>query len=670
MAKPLSATDLQLAANTIRGLAMDAVQKANSGHPGMPMGMADVAAVLYLRHLIHNPSDPKWPNRDRFVLSGGHGSMLLYSVLHLSGYDLPIEELKNFRQWNSKTPGHPEYGHTPGVETTTGPLGQGCGNAVGMALAEAMLAARLNAPERLIVDHYTYVMCGDGDLMEGISHEAFSLAGHLRLHKLIVFYDDNRITIEGSTSLACSDDVRRRFQGYRWNVLETDAHDFDAIDRAIRRARRSKDRPTLIICHSHIAHGSPNKHDTAAAHGEPLGEAEVVATKKALGLPENETFHVPGRVRELFAERRRFLERRAAAWSRLLKKAVESDPSFASAWSAHMENRLPPDLDSLAPQFDPSKPIATRAASGKILQSLAAALPQLVGGAADLAPSTKTLLEKFPSVGPGAYEGRNLHFGIREHAMAAVLNGMALHGGFRVYGSTFFVFSDYARPSIRLAALMGLPVIYVFTHDSFYVGEDGPTHEPVEHLAALRCMPGVVLIRPADATETAAAWMAALKNTEGPTAILLTRQNLAVLDRASYPPASSLERGAYTLWQSAAGDPDLVLIASGSEVELALNAARQLAGRCRVRVVSMPSWELFEKQPAEYRDSVLPPACKRRLAIEAASPFGWERYVGASGRVLGLNRFGASAPYKVLAEKFGFTVSRVVELAGQMLDAG
>ena len=659
----ISDTELALAANTIRGLAMDGVERAKSGHPGMPMGMADVAAVLFLRYLQHCPSRPDWPNRDRFILSGGHGSMLLYSLLHLSGYALPLEELQRFRQWDSLTPGHPEYRHTPGVETTTGPLGQGCGNAVGMALAERMLAARFNTPELQPVDHRTFVFCGDGDLMEGISHEVFSLAGHLGLSRLVVFYDSNRITIEGSTDLAYSDDVKKRFQAYRWTVLETDAHDFAAIDRAIRKALRAKERPTLIVCRSHIAHGSPNKHDTAAAHGEPLGEEEVKAAKRHLGLNENETFAVPPRVAELFAARRAALERKAARWDRLFQRYAARYPDRAEAWQRFFEDRLPDDLDRALPTFDPAKPVATRSASGTVLQALAAAVPQLVGGAADLAPSTKTLLTAAAHVQRGQFDGRNLHFGVREHGMAALMNGMALHGGLRVYGATFFVFLDYCRPAVRLAALMRLPVIYVFTHDSFYVGEDGPTHQPVEHLASLRCIPQLTVIRPADPTETAAAWVAALRNRQGPTALLLTRQNVPVIDRSIFPPAALLEKGAYTLWQSAPGAPDLLLIASGSEVDLALRAARALAAERTVRVVSMPSWDLFERQPEAYRREVLPPACTARLAIEAGVPMGWERYVGSRGALLCLNRFGASAPYKILAEKFGFTVENVLAAA-------
>ena len=530
MTAAITHDDLALTANTIRGLAMDGVQKANSGHPGMPMGMADVAAVLFLKHLLHCPSQPDWVDRDRFVLSGGHGSMLLYSLLHLSGYDLPLSELQSFRQLNSRTPGHPEYGHTIGVETTTGPLGQGCGNAVGMALAERMLAERFNTAEHQPVDHHTYVIATDGDLMEGVSHEAFSLAGHLGLNRLVVLYDCNRITIEGSTDLAYSDDVKKRFQAYNWRVTEIDAHDFDQVDRALRRARREQERPNLIICHSHIAQGSPNMHDTAESHGAPLGPDEVRAAKRHLGLPEDEDFTVPERVRELFTRRHRGLKRKASAWLRAFREYAVACPDKAALWEKQFTDTLPDDLEQDLPEFDLDTPIATRSASGKIIQAMARALPQLVGGSADLAPSTKTLISDSDSVAPGRYGGQNLHFGIREHGMCAMLNGMLLHGGLRPFGATFFVFLDYCRPSVRLAALMKLPVIYVFTHDSFYVGEDGPTHQPVEQLASLRCIPNMTVIRPADATETGAAWVAALRNRTGPTALLLTRHNLPVID--------------------------------------------------------------------------------------------------------------------------------------------
>ena len=660
--------NFKLVADTLRTLSIDGVQKANSGHPGLPMGTADFAAVLFLKHLRDCPSSPLWPDRDRFILSAGHGCMLLYSLLHLCGYDLPVEELAKFRQYDSKTPGHPEHGHTPGVETSTGPLGQGCGNAVGMALAEAMLSARFNDDGHKIIDHATYVLASDGDLMEGVSHEAFSLAGHLKLHKLIVFYDSNRITIEGSTGLACSDDVRKRFEGYGWNVLEIDGHDYGAIDNALAQARGQTLRPTLIIGHTVIGKGSTKMQGTAECHGAPLGAEEVKAVKRNLGFPEDRDFYVPDEVRQIFDARLKQRQALCKEWEGRFSRYQKECPDKAALWKAFQKLETPKDIESLLPAFDAAKPLATRSASHKIIQSLAKALPWLVGGSADLAPSTRTNIDGAGDVGAAAFAGRNLHFGIREHAMGAILNGMALHGGFRVFGSTFFVFADYFRPAIRLAAIMKLPVIYVLTHDSFYVGEDGPTHQPVEQAASLRIIPGMTVIRPADPTETGAAWAAALRNTSGPTAILLTRHNIPVLDRAKYPPAALLAQGAYTLWQSGEGIPKAILIASGSEVSLALAAAAELAkDNLNIRVVSMPSWELFERQSKKIRNSVLPPRCKLRVAIEAGSPMGWERYVGAKGRVIGMNRFGASGPYAVLAKEFGFTAENVVQTLKDML---
>ncbi len=665
MAAKLTTDDLRLAANTIRGLAMDGVQAAKSGHPGMPMGMADVAAVLWLKYLKHCPADPDWADRDRFVLSGGHGSMLIYSLLHLAGYDLPLEELKQFRQWGSRTPGHPESGHTVGVETTTGPLGQGCANGVGMALAERMLAERFNVGETTPVNHHTYVFAGDGDMMEGLSHEAFSLAGHLGLNKLVVFYDFNKITIEGNTELAYSEDPKKRFQGYGWNVIDIDAHDYDQIERAIRRARREKTRPTLVVCRSHIGYGSPNKQDTASAHGEPLGEDEVAATKQALGMPAG-LFHVPEATTEMFATRARSMKRKMNKWKREFRAYAETHPEQAATWDAFMQDRIPENIEEALPVFEPGTAVATRSSAGKALNSLAGVVPQLVGGSADLAPSTKTLLDGISSVAAGTFEGRNLHFGVREHAMASMMNGMALHGGLRVYGATFFVFADYCRPAIRLAALMGLPVVYVFTHDSYNVGEDGPTHQPIEHLASLRCIPNVTVIRPADPTESGAAWVAALKNKSGPTVLALTRQNLPVIDRSVYPAANNLEKGAYTLWQSGEGTPDVIVLASGSEVEISLTAAQQLEG-VNIRVVSVPSMELFEAQDADYRESVLPTACTTRLAVEAGVSMCWHKYVGTGGRVIALDRFGASAPYSKLAEEFGYTSENVLRVLREIV---
>jgi len=658
---------LALAANTIRCLAMDGVQAAKSGHPGAPMGLADIAAVLWLKYLKQNPADSKWADRDRFVLSGGHGSMLLYSLLHLAGYDLTLDDLKRFRQVGSRTPGHPEYGHTDGVETTTGPLGQGVANAVGMAIAERMAASRFNVDGcDPVVDHRTWVFCGDGDMEEGISHEACSLAGHLKLDKLVLFYDSNGITIEGHTDLALSDDAKKRFQAYNWHVLEIDGHDYDQIDRAIRKATKVTGKPVIIICKTHIGKGSPNKQDSHAAHGAPLGEDEVKLTKKALGFPEDQFFYVPQDVYTLFHDRAAKMKRACGKWRRVFKDWSKANPAKAEVWKASQEDAIPADIESAIPAFDLAKPVATRNASGVVLNALAQAMPQLVGGSADLAPSNMTYLKEMGDIKAGDFAGRNFHFGIRELAMAAVMNGIQVHGGFRIFGGTFFVFSDYCRPAMRLAALMGLPVIYVYTHDSFYVGEDGPTHEPVEQLAALRCMPNVTVIRPADPTETAAAWVTALKNKKGPTALLFTRQNMKVIDRAKYPSASNLEKGAYTLWQSGEGTPDLMIIATGSEVELALDAAKQLEGK-NVRVVSMPCWELFEKQNKTYRDRIIDPNCKRRLVVEAGCSFGWDRYAGPCGTMITLDTFGASGPYKELAAQFGFTVENVVAKARDLL---
>lgn len=658
---------LALAANTIRCLAIDGIQAANSGHPGAPLGLADIAAVLWLKFLKHDPSEPSWQDRDRFVLSGGHASMLLYSLLHLSGYKLPMEELKRFRQTGSLTPGHPEYGHTEGVEVTTGPLGQGIAMAVGMAAAERMAAARFNKEGAdPVVDHRTWVFCGDGDLEEGVSHEACSLAGHLGLEKLVLLYDCNGITIEGPTGLAWSEDTKKRFLAYNWAVIEADGHDYDQIERAIRKAMRPSGKPAIIIFKTHIGMGSPNKHDTAGAHGSPLGPEEARLTKQALGFPPDESFTVPEEVRTMFAERASRTKRMRWKWNRVFKAWAAEDPDKAAVWKQMHADALPENIEEALPAFDPEKPLATRNASGEVLNALAQKLPQLVGGSADLAPSNKTWLKDGGEIGPGAFSGRNFHFGVRELAMACVMNGIQAHGGFRVFGGTFFVFSDYCRPAMRLAALMGLPVIYVYSHDSFYVGEDGPTHEPVEQLAALRCMPNMTVLRPADPTETAAAWIAALKNRRGPTAILTTRQNMKVIDRSRCASAANVEKGAYTLWQNGEGSPDLMILASGSEVELALEAARQMPDK-NVRVVSMPSWELFERQNKLYRERIIDPLCTRRLVVEAASSFGWERYAATrSFDMVTLDRFGASGPYKDLAREFGFTVENVLAKAREL----
>ena len=655
----------QLCVNTIRTLAMDSVQKANSGHPGMPMGMADAAYVLWTQFLKHNPANPAWPDRDRFVLSAGHGSMLLYSLLHLTGYDLPLEQLQQFRQWDSMTPGHPEYGDTPGVETTTGPLGQGFANGVGMALAERLLASQFNRPGFTLVNHYTYAIVSDGDLMEGISHEAASLAGHLGLGKVIYLYDDNHITIEGDTALAFSEDVHRRFEAYGWHVQAVDGHDRAAVTDAIRQAQAETEQPSIILCRTHIAYGSPNKQDTAGAHGSPLGPDEVRLTKEALGWPPEAQFLIPD---EALAHFRQALEQGARAqqaWDELFVRYEEEHPALAAEWKRRLAGELPAGWEESLPTFTPEDgPIATRAAGGKIMAALAPALPELVGGSADLHPSTKTYLSAYPAVENGKFGARNLHFGVREHTMGGILNGMALHGGFRPYGSTFLVFSDYMRPSIRLAALMEQPVIYVFTHDSIFVGEDVPTHQPVEHIASLRSIPGLTVLRPADANETVAAWHTLLEHRAGPVALLLSRQKLPVLAEVD---AGGVARGGYVL--ADAEDPQVILIGSGSEVETILGAQELLAEEgIAARVVSMPSWELFEAQPQEYRESVLPPGVTARVAVEAGVPLGWERYVGSQGAIVALDRFGASAPYKVLAEEFGFTPETVVARAKTLLE--
>ena len=654
----------QLCVNTIRTLSIDGVQKANSGHPGMPMGMADVAYVLWTRFLKHNPTDPDWPDRDRFVLSAGHGSMLLYSLLHLTGYDLPLEELQRFRQWESRTPGHPEYGETPGVETTTGPLGQGFGNGVGLALAERMLAAEFNRPGYKLVDHHVYAIVSDGDLMEGISHEAASIAGHLGLGNLIYLYDDNHITIEGDTQLAYSEVAKKRFEAYGWQVLAVDGHDRAAVADAILSAQADVARPSLIICRTHIGYGSPNRQDTAKAHGEPLGADEVRLTKEALGWPAEAQFLIPEEVLTTF---RKALDDGASAqraWEDLFARYEKAYPDLAAEWKRRVAGELPADWDEALPRFETEDgPLATRAASGKVMAAIAPVLPELVGGSADLHPSTKTYLSAYPAVEKGDYAGRNLHFGIREHAMGAIVNGMALHGGLRPYASTFFVFSDYMRPTIRLAALMKQPVIYVFTHDSIFVGEDGPTHQPVDQMASLRAIPGLVVLRPAEANETAAAWRVAVEHTQGPVALVLSRQGLPILEEVS---VAGVARGGYVL--ADAENPRVILMASGSEVALAMEAKGLLAQEgIAARVVSMPSWELFEAQSPTYRDEVLPPAITARVAVEAAMPLGWERYVGPGGKVIGMSTFGASAPYKVLAEKYGFTAQEVVAQAKSCL---
>ena len=659
---------LKLAANTIRCLAIDMIQKANSGHPGAPMGLADIAATLWLRFLKFDPAALDWADRDRFVLSGGHGSTLLYSLLHLSGAGLTMDDLQGFRQFGTRCPGHPERGDVPGVEVTTGPLGQGIAMAVGMAIAERMSAAR----DGEIVDHRTWCFCGDGDLEEGISHEACSLAGCLKLNKLVLFYDSNKITIEGATSIAMNDDAKKRFESYGWKVFDIDGHDYDQIASAIRRAMKVADRPSVIVCHTHIGFGSPNKHDSAEAHGSPLGPDEVALTKKALGFDPTKSFFVPPEVSDLFKSRARSCHRLNLAWQKSFAAWAAANPEKAAARKAAFELALPADIESALPAFDPAKPVATRAASGSVLNAIAPKVPYLVGGSADLAPSNKTYLKGLGDIGPGAFAGRNFHFGIRELAMTAIVNGIAAHGGFRPYGATFFVFSDYCKPALRLAALMKLPSIFVFSHDSFYVGEDGPTHEPVEQLASLRSMPNVLVLRPADPNETSAAWLAALRHTSGPSCIMVTRQNLAVLPLD----IAGVAKGAYVVYnsrpQATSHEPpaDLLFLATGSEVSLCIDAAKALAAEGKsVRVVSIPSWELFAAQPQAYQDSVIPPSAKKRVIVEAAVRFGWERFAAdpAQTRYVTLDHFGASAPYKVLAEKFGFTAANVLATARTLL---
>jgi transketolase len=652
-----------LSINTIRILSMDAVQAANSGHPGAPMGMAAAAYTLWTKFLKHNPKNPNWPDRDRFVLSGGHASMLLYSLLHLTGYDVSLDDIKNFRQWGSKTPGHPEFGHTQGVETTTGPLGQGFANAVGMAMAERHLAARFNRPGHDIVDHFTYVMCGDGDLMEGIASEAASMAGHLGLGKLICLYDDNKISIEGSTDIAFTEDAALRFEAYNWHVVKVaDGNDVDAIADAIQTARSETDKPSIVVVRSHIAFGSPNKQDTADAHGAPLGKEEVCLTKKALGCPENECFCVPNLALENF---RSSIERgiaSEAAWKDRTNTYSTEFSDLFGEWTATINGNMPENWDSDIPTFS-GDPMATRAASGKVLNAIANRCTTLMGGSADLAPSNKTEISGSHDFQKGSYDGRNIRFGVREHAMGAILSGMVLHKGIRPYGGTFLVFADYMRSSIRMASLMKLPVVYIFTHDSIAVGEDGPTHQPVEHLASLRCIPGLTVIRPADANETAQAWRTTMAHTNGPVALILSRQKLPILETNS-----NLEKGAYVLSEASA-QPDILLLATGSEVSLALAAQKQLAEKnITANVINMPSWELFEKAPQEYRDSILPKNDIPKLAIEAALPMGWEKYIGANGDTVAMTSFGASAPGGVVMEKFGFTPENVVQKALSLLN--
>ncbi|HEY8426272.1 MAG TPA: transketolase [Limnochordales bacterium] len=665
-----STTLLQRVADTVRALSVDAIEQARSGHPGLPLGCAEIGAVLFAEVLRHDPAWPTWPDRDRLVLSAGHGSMWLYSLLHLTGYPLPLEELRRFRQLHSLTPGHPEHGRTPGVETTTGPLGQGLANAVGMALAEAMLAATYNRPGFPVVDHRTWVLASDGDMMEGVAAEAASLAGHLRLGKLKVIYDSNQISIEGSTGLAFSEDVARRFEAYGWRVTTVDGHDIEALRAAMAWAVADESRPSLIVARTHLAYKSP-KQDQAEAHGAPLGPEAVRALKERIGFPPDRPFWVPEEVQALFAERRAAWQEASRSWQALWEDWSRAFPELRQRWDEAMEGRLPADLASALPSFDPSKPVATRVAGGRVLQALAERVPYLVGGSADLAPSTHTFMEGLGSVGPGQYSGRNLHFGVREHAMGAILNGLSLHGGLRPFGSTFLVFSDYMRPPIRLAAMMRLPVLYVFTHDSVYVGEDGPTHQPVEHLEALRAIPGLEVWRPADATETALAWLAALERQDGPSALVLTRQGVPAVPVEGADGArrqrEGVRAGAYVVRGLDEAQVDVTLVASGSEVAMAVEAAGRLQQEgLRVRVVSVPCRERLAAMPLEARRRLLahPSPC---VVVEAGVGSGWGWLVGERAELVGVTRFGESAPAAQAAAAVGLTVDRVVEAARRLV---
>ena len=660
----------RLMIDSVRVLAMDAVQRANCGHPGTPMALAPLGYTLWTRHLRHNPANPQWMDRDRFVLSVGHASMLLYALLHLTGYDLSLEELINFRQWGTRTPGHPEVHVTPGVEATTGPLGQGVANSVGMAMAERWLAHRLNRPGHSIVDHRTWVFCSDGDLMEGLSHEAAELAGHHRLGKLVWLFDDNRITIEGSTDLARSTDQEQRFTGYGWRVLRVgDGNDVSAIDAALAAATQEQERPTLIIVRTEIAWGSPNKAGHHSAHGSPLGQDEVRATKQALGYPSLEPFYLEPEAVSAWRVASERGHRMEGEWRKRLDAYRTAHPDAAAELERLAQGRLPDGWDADLP--DPGgKADATRNTSGKVIQALAGCVPELVGGSADLGSSTKTDIEGAESFLPSTPSGRTFHFGVREHAMGSILNGMALHGGLRPYGGTFLIFSDYMRPAIRLAALSKLPVTFVFTHDSIGLGEDGPTHQPVEHMVALRAIPNLMDLRPADAAETVEAWRAALQRSDGPAFLALTRQKVADLRTLGAAPADGLHQGGYVLMEASADTPDAILLASGSEVGIALDARAMLEEEAiATRVVSLPSWHLFARQDESYRDEVLPPDVTARVAVEAGATLGWERWTGTNGRTVGLDRFGASAPYEVLYEELALTASRVAAVARDLVAA-
>lgn len=648
---------------TIRTLSIDAIEKANSGHPGMPMGAAPMAYALWTNHLNVSPQNPNWFNRDRFVLSAGHGSMLLYSMLHLSGYNLSIEDLKQFRQWGSKTPGHPEFGHTEGVDATTGPLGQGIAMAVGMALAERHLAETYNKDNFNVVDHYTYSICGDGDLMEGISSEAASLAGHLGLGRLIVLYDSNDISLDGDLDRSFSENVKNRFEAMNWEVLYVkDGNNIDEVTAAIEKAKQSTDKPTLIEVKTTIGFGSPNRAGTSGVHGAPLGSEEAKLTKEAYSWTFEEDFHVPSEVYDHFKTAVKDAgQKKEAAWKELFEQYEKEYPELAAQLKLAIEGKLPENWDQEVPVYEAGSSLASRASSGEVLNGIAKQVPFFIGGSADLAGSNKTTIKDTTDFGRENYAGRNIWFGVREFAMGAALNGMALHGGLRVFGGTFFVFSDYLRPAIRLAALMGLPVTYVFTHDSIAVGEDGPTHEPVEQLASLRAMPNLSVIRPADGNETAAAWKIAVSSTNKPTALVLTRQNLPTIDQAPEKAYEGVEKGGYVVVEAADAQPEALLLASGSEVGLAIEAQKALEKEgIRVSVVSLPAWDRFDEQSDEYKESVLPKAVRARVAIEMGASLGWERYTGLDGDVIAIDKFGASAPGETIIEKYGFTVSNVV----------
>jgi len=663
----------QLSIDTIRTLAIDSIEKANSGHPGMPMGAAPMGYQLFAKSMRHNPSNPSWINRDRFVLSAGHGSMLLYSLLHLSGYDLPIEELQNFRQWGSKTPGHPEFGHTAGVDATTGPLGQGVAMAVGMAMAEAQLGATYNKDNQNIIDHYTYAICGDGDLMEGVASEAASLAAHLKLGKLVVLYDSNDISLDGELNFSFSENVQARFEAYGWQVIRVeDGNDVGALGAAVAAAQAEGSKPTLIEVKTVIGYGSPNKGGKgghAGPHGSPLGADETKLTKQFYAWEHEENFYVPAEVQAHFAEVKANGEKANAEWDALFAAYKAANPELAAQFETVVNGELPAGWDQDLPAYTTEdKPVSTRVASGNALNGLAKNVPNLVGGSADLESSTMTHLKGLPVFKPGSYEGRNIYFGVREFAMAAAMNGISLHGGLRVYGATFFVFTDYLRPAVRLSALMKLPVVYVLTHDSIAVGEDGPTHEPIEQLASLRIIPDLTVLRPADANETSAAWAFAIENQSKPVALVLTRQNLPILEGTNTAAREGIKKGAYVVSEAANGAPQAQIIATGSEVQLAVAAQQALAAEgIQVRVISMPSWDLFEQQSQEYKDSVILPDVKARLAVEMASPFGWERYVGDKGAILGISTFGASAKGDRVIQEYGFTVENVVSKVKALL---